>query len=105
MTKTASSSSGSSSTATVATAIASVGLGHGNGNGNGGNGKEVASTSQQRVTNSGVVRRRSWRTHYTRPNKSLEESGNVREVSLLNKFRKNYSILPEVVENSTNYTF
>ncbi|KAI1715345.1 RhoGAP domain protein [Ditylenchus destructor] len=77
MTKTTSSSSGSSSTATVATAIASVALGHGNGNG--GNGKEGANTSQQRVTSSGVVRRRSWRTHYTRPNKSLEESGNVRE--------------------------
>lgn len=42
----------------------------------------VEMQQQARVVGSGVVRRRSWRTHYTRPkNKSLEyESGSVREV-------------------------
>ena len=47
---------------------------------------EAQQTQQQqqqtRMVGTGVVRRRSWRTHYTRPkNKSLEyETGNVREV-------------------------
>lgn len=37
---------------------------------------------QRRISSSGVVRRRSWRTHYTRPNKSLEyESGQTKVVS------------------------